>query len=155
MENLCSVHDDFFSSKLLTALSSLLGEKRERKLEFVLGEAPRPIEQCAKIASNALDLSFNYSILKRYRASDEYRSGAYDFHVDPKHFQSIPLVLCTVSGGAKLDFRGPDQVIHSLECQPNRVIVLRSDLPHRVSEPYAPTNEREFLFLGHDSRPDA
>ncbi|MBD8894116.1 hypothetical protein [Roseibium litorale] len=150
----CLVYQDFFPEKILEELIELISNSEIRKLEFFLNDSdssPTVIMDAKEYAEDTLGLKFNFSILKWYRTSDVYRSGAYDFHIDPPEFRSIPLFLCTLSGRATLDYMDDMGVIHDVECKGNQVNLLRADLRHRVTPPIEGSKERLFFFLGWKS----
>lgn len=150
----CVVFHNFFSEELLPRLEAVILEAGVRKMQFEFNNwstVPKAIVDAQEFSERKLNLKFNVCILKNYKLDDSYRSGAYDFHVDPPQFHSIPLFLCTVSGEAKLEFIDSLGLSHEIKCVGNQVNVLKSSLRHRVTPPTSGFVERVFLFFGWNS----
>jgi hypothetical protein len=144
---------DFYPAELLDPLVKDIQASSIRRRELSLTDDPVPecLLDAARFASEQTGYQFNMAIMKWYRAADEYESLSYVSHRDPPGLCSIPLVLCTLTGEADFiywDTEGREQVIR---CLPNMVILLDSDLEHKVTPPDGPGGERFFLFLGFDT----
>jgi glutamine synthetase type III len=149
------VFEDFFPEAIRIALVEELESGDLRKREFYFGQnlqtVPRSLTDASAFASDRLGLRFNFAILKWYRLSDDYESQAYEVHRDPDHLTSIPLVLCTLKGQADLVYWTSSGVEARIRCRPNALVMLNSELVHRVTPPLGPEGERYLLFLGFDT----
>jgi len=151
VEQDCIVLHDFFPASILRGLKEIISSSDTRRVEFALREVatvPVALVEAQRHAEVETSLRFNYAILKWYRTEDSYRSGAYDFHIDPPRFRSIPLFLCTLSGRAKLEYIDAKGVTHEVDCFENQVNLLTPTLRHRVTPPIDGSTERLFFFLG-------
>ena len=148
--SLVAVHTDFFPPELLAGLVADVNRSNVRKRTWRLDrdEVPAVIAAAAELAATRLELSFNFALLKWYRAPES--SAAYDTHVDPPNLRTIPLVLCTLTGAADLEIFVPSGPA-IIRCETNTTVVLHPDLPHRVSPPVPAGSERYLLFLGFES----
>lgn len=163
MEQDCIVLHDFFPVSILGSLKEIISSSDTRRVEFALRDVatvPVALVEAQRHAEDETSLRFNYAILKWYRTEDTYRSGAYDFHIDPPQFRSIPLFLCTLSGRAKLEYIDATGVTYEVDCFENQVNLLKPTLRHRVTPPIDGSKERLFFFLGWNtdfspSRPKA
>ncbi len=147
------VYKSVFEEEELTDLCAFIKFGDQRRTEYHLSLAqvnPDKITKASKVVEALTGFQFNVAITKWYRLSDEYTSLAYDFHIDPPKFHSIPLVLITLSGSAILQYKKDKKVI-DVECQSNQVVVLNSSLEHRVSKPTNISGERLYMFFGFDS----
>lgn len=139
----------FLGSSLVSDLVVTLEATGERKIEYpIVKDWPYPVLRAARALQERTGIATNFAILKRYRVSDEAESGAYDVHVDPPELQGPPLCLFSLSGSATFEFWAESGECVSLRCVPDLLVLLRSDLRHRVSPPDLPTGERHLLFLG-------
>lgn len=144
--------DNFFCNSLQHKLAALFNDTTQRKLDFILSEKelPDPIITAVEFAEKELNLKFNFVRLKRYISADPRQSGAYEFHIDPLNFRSIPLVLHNVCGNADFDFIDRNGKTCQLKCNPNKLILLNAELKHRVSKPTNVSGIRILLFLAYD-----
>lgn len=150
----CKVIESFFPEKILLGLIGVLKESEDRKIKnWFDSDAHLPPELVPAIhhAERKLELKFNYVLLKWYRCSDPHESAAYEFHIDPKRLQSIPLVLITLSGSATLEYKDTRGKTRSVPCCENQANILKSNLLHRVSPPTSPDGERLYCLLGFDT----
>lgn len=145
---------NFFSEPILVSLLDVIRASTVRRLEYSISgdSGVRPSEpiilDAALYASNKLGLSFNHAILKWYKKSDEYKSDAYNPHIDPPEFRSIPLVLITLYGDARLTVWLSDGTQQDVLVCGNDAVVLSPHLLHQVSEPLGDDGTRYYMFLG-------
>ena len=144
---------DFFPTELLDSLVKDIQSSsvRRRELSLTDDDVPDCLLKAASYASERTGYEFNMAIMKWYRVADEYESLSYISHRDPPGLRSIPLVLCTLTGEADFNYWDAEGQEHVIRCAPNMVILLDSDLEHKVSPPDGPAGERLFLFLGFDT----
>jgi len=149
------VVQNYFPTRIINDLVKLISSSNVRKLEYSLSDyhdAPEAVVDAQKFAEKESELKFNYSIIKWYKTEDPYESGAYQFHIDPPKFHSIPLFLCTLKGFAVLDYIDGSGQTRSIDCIANQVVFLQPEMKHRVTPPSGGTTERLFFFLGWDSQ---
>lgn len=144
---------EFFPTELLDRLVEDIRSSsiRRRELSFTNDPIPECLQDAAIFASERTKHRFNMAIMKWYRVTDEYESLSYISHLDPPELRSIPLVLCTLTGEADLIYWDADGQERVIRCLPNTVVLLDSELEHKVTPPIDPEGERFFLFLGFDT----
>jgi len=146
------IKDDFFDRGELELLREFYKEFGLRKLEINLQSQmlPHPIYDLVRRASEHLALEFNYMIIKEYNKNESFQSGAYEWHIDPDCYKGTVLFLLTVSGKANFKYKDSNELIHSVKCVPGMLMLINSDLAHKVSPPEGADN-RIILFLGYNS----
>jgi len=147
------VRFDFLPERMRRALVADIDAGGERMRRFTLadGGTPACVSEAAAYASQQLGRAFNSAILKVYRLSDAYESGAYEAHHDPPTVRAAPLVLCTLSGEADLTFWSPAGAESRVRCIENMVVLVNPTLLHRVSPPLGPDGERRLFYLYLDT----
>lgn len=127
------------------------GDERMRRFALQATTTPRCVSEAAAYVARRLGRTFNSAILKIYRRSDAYESGAYEAHHDPPTVRTAPLVLCTLTGEADLTFWSPAGAESRVRCIENMVVLVNPTLLHRVSPPLGPDGERRLFYLYLDT----
>ena len=151
------VRFDFLPEPLRQALVTDIDVSNARMRQFSLADSastPPCVSDAARYASEQLSRRFNCAILKIYRRSDTYESGAYEAHHDPPSVRTAPLVLCTLTGEADLTFWSPAGAESRVRCIENMAVLVNPTLLHRVSPPLGPDGERRLLYLFLDTAVD-
>ena len=143
------IRHNFFPKRLVDELRNKVLVQTHRKERYALvGEKLlSPTDQAAKlIASTFKANELNVAILKRYVFGEP--SEAFKVHRDPEEFKGS-MFLCSLSGLASLRvFSSEMKIGTEILCPPNTVVVVPSNTPHEISEPYKDYGTCCFLFLG-------
>lgn len=147
-------YDNFFSKNILEKLLLFYKNLNSRKVVFNFSNEmilANSLAEAVVFARKHTQESYNCGILKSYKLNDSYVSGAYEKHIDPVRYSSIPLFLCTLQGVAKLKVWDRKDNVTELLCNSNKLVLLDSTLAHKISPPIENNKERILLFLGIDN----
>lgn len=147
------VYNNFFPSDIVRELLVFYKGCDSRKIVFNYSDEKilaDPLVKAIKFAKNETQNNYNCGIVKSYHVNEKHVSGAYNKHIDPEKYSSIPLFLCTLYGVAKLTVWDSQDTTAEIDCSENKLILLDSSLAHKISPPLGKEQERVLFFLGID-----